>query len=132
MRQLGGLVVVEDENEEKMKKYEILFPSDEEWVNLDHSAKDDGRSFYMYRVIFMELRIRHPFSSFQMGVLNFLRVRLLNFMPMPGGSFRLLSFIVLFVERLCTFVFFLFSHFFLFERVEILSFFKCMLPIMTG
>lgn len=44
-QQLGDLVVVDEETEEKMEKYEVILPSEDERVCLDHSADDGNWSF---------------------------------------------------------------------------------------
>lgn len=97
-----ALVVVEDEIEEEMEKYEITFPSDEELVCLDRLAADGGRSFYMYWAIFMELDIRLPFSSFQMGVLNFLQVAPSQVHPNAWGFIRVFELFCQARDLLCT------------------------------
>lgn len=73
-RQLGDLVVVDEETEEEKEKYEVILPFEDERVCLDRSANDNNRSFYMYRAVFTELGVRLPFSPFQMAILNFLLV----------------------------------------------------------
>lgn len=107
---MGDIVVVDEETEEEMQKYEVILPNEDEGVCTDRSIIDGNRSFYMYHTNFTELGVLLPFSSFQMAILNFLRVAPSLLHPNSWGFIRAFELFYQTYNLLCTVRTFL--HFF--------------------
>lgn len=85
-----------------MEKYDTVLLSKDEMVCLGCSSDDGNQSFYMYREVFSELGVRVPFSSFQIAVLNFLRVAPSQLHPNSWGFIGAFEIFFRVYNLLCT------------------------------